>query len=142
MVLRVRHSPSRFPANIRYTPLDNTLLHSIPSGTGLLLFMHSDKSAWLLQVTSDKAPLSARNSSEVERIILTLETAFLAAVCLVAHPGRLDVARTAPQCLPPCRHYLLDPCNGNKEGSKGFVVRCVRPTPNLILTSSLRTLEF
>ncbi len=128
MVLRVRHSPARFPANVRYTPLDNTLLLSIPNGTGLLLFMHSDKSAWLLQVTSDKVPLSARNSSEVETIILTLEAADSAGVCVVAHPCRFDYPpRTNLWILHEPRlsaYYLVDiinllPLFGIKKGARG-----------------------
>ncbi len=31
MVLRVKPSPSRFPTNNFFTPVDNTPLHSIPS---------------------------------------------------------------------------------------------------------------
>ncbi len=31
MVLRVKPTPIRFPANSLYTPLGNTALHSIPS---------------------------------------------------------------------------------------------------------------
>ncbi len=31
MVLRVRPTPTQFPTNSLYTPMDNTLLHSISS---------------------------------------------------------------------------------------------------------------
>ncbi len=31
MVLRVKPTPTRFPTNSLYTPMDNTALHSIPS---------------------------------------------------------------------------------------------------------------
>ncbi len=31
MVLRVKPTPTRFPTNSLYTPMDNTPLHSIPS---------------------------------------------------------------------------------------------------------------
>ncbi len=31
MVLQVKRTPTRFPTNSLYTPMDNTLLHSMPS---------------------------------------------------------------------------------------------------------------
>ncbi len=45
----------------------------------------------------------------------------------------------------PCGRYLLAPLNGNKEGSKGFMVLRVKRTPTLFPTYSfygLHTLAF
>ncbi len=68
ILVRVKHAPTRFPAKNPYTPMAHTALHSIssvyhPWGScccclGMLLM----KSALLLHLTGDKAPLVACDS--------------------------------------------------------------------------------
>ncbi len=105
------------------------------------------KSAWLVHLTSDKAPPAAHESSEVARTENRR--------CYHPHTGsgwhnwclssilsslvRFSTQDAATGGSLPCGSYFLASLTGNKERSKGHMVLRVKPTPTRFPTNSLYT---